>query len=378
MAAPCVRQLVLGVMVMSLVSGTGSSGPPGPEPKPETIAGKIFWGLKQLWPLRRPKRRPYTPGYAMPSPGPKKSGVLLHKLSTTNPRPHPSGLTTALIVPCTISHFKRHLNNTLLAYAAAPVLPDEVIVSVSGSRTAGAELSSRRKDEFRAQYSAVFRRFVLVEQSRPRTSGANRNLAAWLAADDIDLIVYGDADDLPHPQRVSVIAHFFARMADVLMLHHTLTPNRTDFAPWTPAEVEHARVIPPAETERAFETYCREKYSARLSKRMIDRREPRLLAPRRMTKMPIYQPLEPTTSGGIHTGNLAIRKRVLHKVVWADKHGGVDKTFTWSVVALLGKAAIIEVPLVCYCKSSSHARCGAQCALPPRNELALMQNWPVI
>lgn len=299
-----------------------------------------------------------------------------------NARPHPSGLTFALLMPCTPGHFKHFLPRTLMAYAASAVHPVEVIVSVSGSSTPSDALAPRRLDEVRARFSSIFSRFVLVAHRSPKSSGANRNLAAAHATSEI--CIFGDADDLPHPQRVTVLAHFFARMPKVDMVHHTWCDSRAAFESWTAAKLSTVRVVTPSELSRTFDVRVRQRYSPAAAARMIARTDRSALVPELLTLMPVYQPLR--TAKPIHTGNLAIRRRVLEAVRWPDKHGGEDKTFSWSVVAQFGSAIVIEVPLICYCKSSS-AKCKSACSpattlasatstgtMMPSNDIG----WPVV
>ncbi|KAG8469800.1 hypothetical protein KFE25_006255 [Diacronema lutheri] len=275
-----------------------------------------------------------------------------------NARPNPSGLRISLLVPCTPAHFGP-LNRTLSAYAAGVVHPDEVIVSLSGSADGRARVARSRVERLRGTFARVFSRVVLLEHAGERSAGENRNAAGAHASGDV--LVFSDADDVPHPQRLAVLAHWFAKEPAVQMLHHTWVRSTASFRPWTERELGAVRRVSPGELARAFDVHCAERYPPVVARAMVSRTRSRLLAPEMLTQMPVFQPLR--TAAPIHTGNLALRREVLARVRWPTfREAGEDKAFSWSVVAQLRAAIVIEVPLVCYCESRLAAACSSACA----------------
>ncbi len=110
-------------------------------------------------------------------------------------------LTTSVLVPCAGAHVAR-LPELIAALRAQTRKPDEIIVAVSGCKV-----------------SALKRLDVdLVHSVNPLSAGANRNRAGAIARGDV--FIYQDADDLPHPQRVEIIASLFERYAIDHLMHY--------------------------------------------------------------------------------------------------------------------------------------------------------------
>ena len=59
---------------------------------------------------------------------------------------------------------------------------------------------------------------TVVHSDRPFTAGANRNRASVVATGGV--LIYQDADDLPHPQRVEIIAALFENYAIDHLMHY--------------------------------------------------------------------------------------------------------------------------------------------------------------
>lgn len=139
-------------------------------------------------------------------------------------RPRPLRLRATVVVPCVAKH-ARHLPELLAHLEQQTVLPDEVAISVS---------------EGPAPFlrSARFRVIVVANLGRAY-AGRNRNLAA--AASTGDILVYQDADDLPHPQRVEMAHALLERCVVHHVLHrydHLQCPRST--AEWSESRYQDA------------------------------------------------------------------------------------------------------------------------------------------
>jgi glycosyltransferase involved in cell wall biosynthesis len=120
----------------------------------------------------------------------------------------------SLCIPCGAKHVK-YLPAALNSVLTAPVLPDEIIVSVSGCEDQ--ELVRSILSSVSFPRSLVLKTFIYPEQ---RTAGRNRNDLAEKAS--CSIISFVDADDWSHPQRVSTIKNIF--LSDgIVHLNHGLT-----------------------------------------------------------------------------------------------------------------------------------------------------------
>lgn len=118
-------------------------------------------------------------------------------------RPSPWKVTTSILVPCAAKHVTL-LPELMKQLATQTVLPDEVVVSISGA-TAAPRLVSQ-----------PFRVRVLTDAAKAY-AGKNRNRAA--SASTGDVLIYQDADDVSHPQRVEVMKHLFGHFFVEHLLH---------------------------------------------------------------------------------------------------------------------------------------------------------------
>jgi glycosyltransferase involved in cell wall biosynthesis len=107
---------------------------------------------------------------------------------------------TSIAIPCCGKHFK-HLNELLHHYAKQTQLPDEVVISLSDVEC----IPSDASDSLEA-FSWPYR-LKLIKNIGKRSAGENRNIAAMHCSNDV--IIFQDADDLPHPQRIEIVKFLF-------------------------------------------------------------------------------------------------------------------------------------------------------------------------
>lgn len=127
-------------------------------------------------------------------------------------RPSPWKVTTSVLIPCASKHMVL-IPELLKRLAAQTVLPDEVVIAISGTAVT-------------PQLPAQSYRVRVLTDGAPAYAGKNRNRAA--AASTGDVLIYQDADDVPHPQRIEVAKHLFGNFFVEHLLHAytqtTVTP----------------------------------------------------------------------------------------------------------------------------------------------------------
>jgi len=124
---------------------------------------------------------------------------------------------TSLIIPCTPAHFQTRIERVLGAIREGTEQPDDVIVSLS--------LATEVDSAFVAKVASKYDVTVL-SHTKKLTHGPNRQAGSKQASGD--LLIYQDADDIPHQQRVEIIKHFFETM-DIVHLNHFWIPESFDF-----------------------------------------------------------------------------------------------------------------------------------------------------
>ena len=122
---------------------------------------------------------------------------------------------TSVVIPATPGNFV-FLNSVIQNYAEGTVKPDEIVVSLSnGCYVDGVDALEKR-------FSSVFEDFKVLIHDKVMVQGPNRDAATMATKNEI--IISNDADDVPHPQRVEIIKHFFETQP-ILHLNHSYQKN---------------------------------------------------------------------------------------------------------------------------------------------------------
>lgn len=118
-------------------------------------------------------------------------------------RPSPWKVTTSVIVPCAAKHAAL-LPELLKHLASQTTLPDEVVICISSTR----DTPLLPKQPYTVR---------LITDAALAYAGKNRNRAA--SASRGDVLIYQDADDIPHPQRIEIAKHLFSNFFVEHLLH---------------------------------------------------------------------------------------------------------------------------------------------------------------
>ena len=108
---------------------------------------------------------------------------------------------TSVFIPCTQKH-AHYIPGVVRSYRQGTVKPDEIVVFISGDRDYELYRNTHYEKHVKEKYLA----------------GEARQKARDLCHGDI--ILYHDADDLPHPQRVEVVKYWFGH-TDAMHLTHS-------------------------------------------------------------------------------------------------------------------------------------------------------------
>lgn len=111
-------------------------------------------------------------------------------------------LKTSLIIPCTYKH-AHYLPNLIEFYELQTVLPDEIIISLSESDHVLPKIINILEN------TTWKIPVTLLSTPEKLYAGINRNRASEVATGNI--LIYQDADDLPHPQRIEIIRDLFEK-----------------------------------------------------------------------------------------------------------------------------------------------------------------------
>jgi len=218
-------------------------------------------------------------------------------------------LVISVVVPCDYKHFQ-YVGSLLTHYSKQTLLPDEVVISLSRS----AELSEETIKKVE-NYSWPFRLLVIKNPKR-KPSGANRNIAGVHASGE--LLIYQDADDIPHPQRVEIIKYFYEKYHFDHLIHSYQFSGNSFSLYQSPGQI-----FPYGHS-----------------------------AGRIMITAPIH-------AFPLHFGNCAIQKRVLDKIKWGLEYGE-DWLFAQEVYRQFNNCIILQASLITYCSELTVYKTGWQ------------------
>ena len=203
----------------------------------------------------------------------------------------------SVIIPCIAKH--AHLLQGLLdTYNQQTMLPDEIIIAISGDFNLK-ELYALRSDI----------PLKISPTKQKKYAGENRQRGVGVSHGDI--LIFNDADDIPHRQRIEITHHFMNKYHKV---HLNGLWQHEDF------EFDYAisRIQYVNTNEILLKTVSeRSAYGSFLQQR-------------------------------VHAGNVAVHRNVFEMIQWTNKKIGQDKLFCLDVLRVFRHSVIVLVPLIQY------------------------------
>ena len=235
-----------------------------------------------------------------------------------------------MVIPCAPKDFSL-LEKVLTFTAEGTKKPDEVILGIS---EAGQFLGDRL-DRVVSIGRQLFKEFKITTTNDRCWPGPNRQRASESATGDI--IIYQDADDLPHPQRVEHVSRFFEEK-DIVHLNHAYFHSVFTYE----HRVEYEK-IQTVDSDTLYKRYFPNG----------DFKECTKVTWSYGYDLGFKFPL-------IHVGATSIRRSVLERIQWKDvkdltlgedqglKHRTEDYEFSMSILHTFNKSLLIDAPLYYY------------------------------
>jgi len=147
--------------------------------------------------------------------------LSVQPFANLTPRAQKETMTTSVIIPCVARHFV-WMSGILEAYQNQTVIPNEIVLVFSeAEKINDVDIAKLEKGLWDFNLKIIKRNGVFLE-------GENRNVAMDNASGDI--LIFSDADDIPHPQRVEIVKHIFENY-EVEHIIHALTFQRDQMKP---------------------------------------------------------------------------------------------------------------------------------------------------
>jgi len=217
---------------------------------------------------------------------------------------------TTVAIPCAWHHV-RYLDAALSKIAAGTELPDEVVIVISPVE---AHKELRHVNTLWHKFRKYFHLKIEFCEHRLDVVRARHALTPNLTG---DVVIYYDADDTQHPQRVEIVKRFFDEYDIVHLCHSYKT-----FSEGEAGEIvyDDIKVTP---SHRLYERY------------FVTGKKPKAFG-------------SPFMRTG--AGCLCIRREVLRKVSWDNMKPGVgeDAEFCLKVLEVFNKTILVDAPLLNY------------------------------
>jgi hypothetical protein len=212
-----------------------------------------------------------------------------------------------LIIPCFYMHFK-YIEELLKIYEKQTLLVDEVVIPIAESNQLDKTLiDNLKKQEFKFPVN-------IIEIPKPSLAGNTRHIGLRRASHEI--IIFQDADDIPHDQRVEMIKYFFDKYPEIVHICHKWSKR-------------------PA-------TFNKTRYNIE--------KDIEVVIPKNNIFMSTYRQIE-----HIANGNIAIRKRIYKNVGWYERmHRKQDIQTNINIYNKYRKTLFIRAEIYLYrCENSS-------------------------
>jgi glycosyltransferase involved in cell wall biosynthesis len=212
--------------------------------------------------------------------------------------------TISVVVPC--AHFHAHLLGRVIDYYDQGTRkPDELVIAISGSK-----LTPAAKKQFGEGRSYPV---IVTDFKRPLTAGENRQRGSDVSSGEI--IVYQDADDFAHPQRLEALERVYSTH-DTLHVSHFWIASRKAL-PWALHDLNDLRVEP---VSFADDSIFNEPYGARF--------------------------------GQVTAGATSIRRTVLSSIHWGHGDGRWEEDWHFNMwcLQIFNKSHILCADLYAYTK----------------------------
>ncbi|HBY66690.1 MAG TPA: hypothetical protein DEG69_02260 [Flavobacteriaceae bacterium] len=232
---------------------------------------------------------------------------------------------TSLVIPCSPEHFVNTLPSVLRTYEGGTVKPDEVVVSLSQAPLLQKMKVKQEDSAYISQCISgnIFDKFKILNHNTRQTHGPNRQEGSLASTGDI--IIYSDADDVAHRQRIEIIKYFFENY-DIAHLNHRWIGDKEGFRDIDLGEIKYVN------SQDMYKNY--------------------------FPNQNIKECLNATRAYGggfmtyTHTGHTSISREGLQKVRWKDWgelwSPAEDYEFCMETLYSFNKSMLIKVPLIEY------------------------------
>lgn len=240
----------------------------------------------------------------------------------------------SIIIPCIPQHFNEFLLNLINDIISSTRIPNEIIISLCDCL----KIEKKYFDEFKNKLYFLFNdknkitkknnkqiincKYKIVTNNELLFAGENRNYGFSYSTGNI--IIFQDADDYIHNQKIEIIEYFFDKYKDVVCINHCFIGKLPKYK---------------------FVTYDNfDKIGIYFSDIVFKKHFPNNSINDK------YKLWYGTHSFGIDVanGHVSIKRCVMEKIKFTNKKRGQDRIFLYDVLYEFKKSIIIDAKLIKY------------------------------
>lgn len=236
-------------------------------------------------------------------------------------------LDISVVIPCYGPHLQ-YIDSTLSNIIDQTSLPKEIILISS-------ETDDKTKQEIVNKYSSLFENkniiFKVINTTLQQYAGINRNAGAMLATSEY--IMFINANDIIHPQKIEITKYFLKRYQPNMLLHsYTNNPSETFNQK---IDYINAKIIP----NETLYTYTFKIPARRSRGAELKGRTTTVIKLNSTNKVP-------------HHGYPTIKRSLMNTYKYSNLRQGQDSLFIRDILWSVGNVLYIDLELVShYCNS---------------------------
>jgi len=143
----------------------------------------------------------------------------------------------SIVIPCYNPHIK-YLGTVFDDICIQTILPKEVILAIS-------QVNDETKDVIHTKYINQFNdnkiEFKIINVIEKQNPGINRNMGSKLAT--CEYIMFIDADDTIHPQKIEITKYFLEKYQPNIFLHSYVMKKPIDFLKHFPIDYKKIPIV---------------------------------------------------------------------------------------------------------------------------------------
>lgn len=231
----------------------------------------------------------------------------------------------SIIIPCYPPHTK-YLATILTDIEQQTLLPKEVILAIS-------ETDDRKKMELFNEYAKIFNKkveFKIINTIEKKLAGQNRNMGASVATGEY--LMFVDADDSIHPQKMEITKYYLDRYRPNLLLHSYIKSQPLNFTKTYQIDYKSAEII-------TNELLLHGTFGDPPKRNRVAEVALKIRRGLRVKSEKKYQ---------IHHGYITVKRSLLPKYKFINSKRGEDTIFNRDILWNEGNVLFVNLPLLNY------------------------------